>query len=797
MRTKGWKTKGRLLAGTSAFTLGLGLVAGEMRLAEAAPCAGGSNQTVTGGSCTGPFTWSGGNLTVNGTGGIGGGAQGVNSVGPLSLGTLSNSGAITGTQDGIYQDSTTGTLLTNTGTITGQGRDGIGLDGIAGTTFGTIRNGAFGTISGARSGLYIYTYSTVSSLINDGTMTSAGTGVYIDNGGTLSALNNAGTISGAVAAIDNELGELGAITNSGTISGNIINNSTSDLVINGGSGSTFGTLSNGTITNQQSDLLFTSGNLWLQDDIDVTGHTLIISSATLKLNSARAVTGNFRQTGGGLLIVATGNGAAYGYLTVSGTAAVSGTRITISGAGLSPGQTFSVIRAGTGAYNTATDTGAVSGTARLSATVSTANGGNDLVVVLIDCPSCDAGQTDTQSGSSGGSSGASQQSGPQTGSPVANMYQIKGAQAGSTGGDMGGTLDRIVAAGSVPAAFRYGVLNVIDAMSTDARKSDAIQQLAPTRAAPAFQVTSGAATAVLGAVEQHQQTVMGVGPVTGLSAGSDEHDSALWGQFLGGVALRGTTAAADGYRTTLFGAAFGLDHRFTDHAMGGIAASWLRGMTRGIDGASGSSTTLDSYQLTFYSTLRDGSAFVDSQLATGLDLFSQSRAIPFLGGVANASYGGRHYLARVLGGYDLPATDTLTVTPLVGLSWLRGINHQYTETDAGAANLSVDRGALSSLTQEVGGKVSWRVDTGLGTFKPEVRLEYIRDYLQAPVATSGLLAGQAFATTTPRPSANGIQLGLAMTLNRNDSVSFRAEYQGEARTKYKSHAGVVKAIWGF
>jgi hypothetical protein len=40
-------------------------------------------------------------------------------------------------------------------------------------------------------------------------------------------------------------------------------------------------------------------------------------------------------------------------------------------------------------------------------------------------------------------------------------------------------------------------------------------------------------------------------------------------------------------------------------------------------------------------------------------------------------------------------------------------------------------------------------------------------------------------------------VGLALTLNGNDSLSFRAEYEGEARVKYQSHTGLVKVLWGF
>ncbi len=175
---------------------------------------------------------------------------------------------------------------------------------------------------------------------------------------------------------------------------------------------------------------------------------------------------------------------------------------------------------------------------------------------------------------------------------------------------------------------------------------------------------------------------------------------------------------------------------------------------------------------------------------------NQKREIAFLNQSATADYGGEQYLLRGQGGYDIPVDD-FKLTPLAGLTWVRSVNDRYTETGAGSANLSVDRRGVNSLSQDLGGKLSWSIFTDLGMIKPEVRAEWVHDYTQGAVPTSGLLAGTSYIVSSPRTSPDGIQVGLAATLNSSDDLSFRAEYEGEARAKFQSHTGMLKAVWGF
>ena len=722
----------------------------------------------------------------------GGGWTGILNNTGSTIGTLSNSGTISGGggNAGIVNNGSIGTL-TNDGTISGT----IGILNNTGGSIVTLSNS--GTISGDASYAGIINSGSIGTLANDGTVsgnngfanggsigalsnnrTISGGNNGIFNTGTISALSNSGTIQAPTAIFNDTTGTLGPIVNSGLIAGNITNLSSQTLTIDGGSGTTFGTLTGasgaigsanqGTITNTASNLVFASGNLLLNDAIDVGSNKVVNNGATLKVVNPVAITGAYQQTGGGLVAQAA-SASSYGYLNISRNATVANAAIVITGSGLVDGSSFTIVRAGgTGSYSG--DTVSIVGTNGLTATLKTV--GNDLVVSL---------------------------AGPSSGSPSGgnSNFTAIGLATGGVAAQLGPVLDGINGSSAASAiAFQHAVLVPL-VMLPRSQQGQAMKQLAP--AYNTSQLVLASAPTVQETVEQHQQTTMRYDPKAGEAAPSDAWDSALWAHLLGNGARRDSSAGFDGYRSSDAGLIAGVDHLFTPQMLGGVAVSGLRGSLGGSDNGSGQSATMDSYQLTLYGTYRHGRAFIDGQLGTGWNHFRQNRAIPFLAETASASFDGRQYLAHALAGYDLPVggPGDMLITPLVGLSWLRAHNGAYGETGAGAADLSVKGQTLDGLTQELGVKTAWSFATGFGQLVPEVTTQWVHDYTHGAVATSGVIGGETFVVTVPRGAADGARIGTAATLKRNERLSFGAEYNGELRAGYRSHTGSLKARWQF
>jgi len=768
-------------------------------------------------------TGSLGSLTNSGK--LSGSSSGLNNSGAISA--LTNSGTITGTNYALNNSGTISTL-TNSGSIIGSvtnsGYLGIGdtvsVSGAFSQTSGTLALGSSGeliltgaasitagtvTASMVSTGNYLvgdsrtlisaanltsgasisianptglstsisagsgilkvvyqndYIGGSLSSLSNSGTISGVDQAVYVASTGSLGSLTNSGTISGGTYAINNA-GTLGLITNSGLISGNI-SSSSDNLSIAGGT-SSFGTLSGGTIaigSSGSGTLSLTSGSLWLMDNITGT----LKSSATVKLSTGVSVSGDYTQSSGALVIAETSS-TSYGYLTVSGAATVTGTSITISGTNLTAGETFTIVRsASSGSYSS--DTATVRQTSGLSASVSTV--GNNLVVTLATCSSC--------------------------GSTGSNVSYASLGQSSGVGG-LGSALDSL-SSSSNTSSDMTSILTIINNLGTSAAQSAAVKELAPSQSTTPSQMGFSASQLLGNAVETHQETAMDYDPATGKAAGSEAYQNALWGEVLGGGAIRSGADGANGYRMKEAGLASGVDHMFSDDLLGGMALSWVRGYSVNSDAAA-TNSTLDSYMATGYTTYRQGRMFISGQLGMGYDQFHQSRAISFLNRTATADFGGWQYQLRSKAGYNIPLSDGLTATPLAGLALGRSVNDGYTESGAGSANLTVQRQDVISLTQDIGGKLGWSLDTGWGRLKPEVRVEWVHDYRQSAVTSSGSIDGAAFTSAAPRLSSDGLQLGLAATLDRTDNLSLRAEYTGELRPSYQSHTAMVKAIWGF
>ncbi|RKP43644.1 autotransporter domain-containing protein, partial [Pararobbsia silviterrae] len=278
------KKKALALAVASAIT-------GMLPLIAQADCAGSPLSTST--STT--VTWSSGNCTVTNAGTISVANSAAVEVSTSSVGTLSNSGTISGYNAGVYNNGGTINVLTNGGTMaatatnTGAGVVNSGNIGQL-TNSGTISGNAgidnrggvitvlnnSGTISPSYSaifntgsigqltnsgkilgdwGIINYSEGVITSLVNSvgGTISPLETG--IQNYGRISTITNAGEIIASAAIWNTGTGAIGAINNSGTIRG------TEYAILNFPSAS-IGTITNsgaiiGTIKNENADVVLT------------------------------------------------------------------------------------------------------------------------------------------------------------------------------------------------------------------------------------------------------------------------------------------------------------------------------------------------------------------------------------------------------------------------------------------------------------------------------------------------------------------------------------------------------------
>ncbi|KPF83418.1 hypothetical protein IP70_18875, partial [alpha proteobacterium AAP38] len=684
-------------------------------------------------SVTGNYSQTAGRLDVNGN------VLSVSGAASITGGTVATSLAATGN----YLAGSQRTLVT--------GGTGSNYTGVA------VSNSLTGLIaSGATSGTNL-----VLNFANN----------YV--GGALDNLTNSGSLSAATALYIAGSGSLGTLSNSGTIAGNITNLSARDLLIAGGSATAPGVLTGlngsvGRITNRLSDVRFVSGTTQLNSAIDVGTRNVVNAGATLLVNSAISITGSFTQSAGAL-VFGIGSDNAYGSLQVSGTSALTSGTVTltpVAGAAFTSGNSYTIVRSG-GAITLGNLTFTAGGF-NISPSIVSAGGFNDLIVKL-----------------------------------QSNFTEV-GVDTGGAAIGTGAALDKIaaIATSTSPsaAAVQTQVLTPLSQLSQTEQQT-AITQLSPNQLTPQLSVVLPAPASA--AVGQHQQVASNalVTGEKGLAAGSSSEKGAIWGELLGNSVRRDTTTSAAGYKGNSGGLLTGVDWFATDNLAVGMAFSWMRSNTDGRGPMSGSSTKINSYQLTSYATWRpewaDSRLSVGGQLGAGYNDFDQKRYVLFLKREARANYGGEQYLGKADIGYDLFRLGDTVVTPKLSLRAVRLVNHAYEETGADVVNLAVMKVRTDAVTQELGVQAKTTFGSFMGPTTIDLDAGWVHDYLKGPIATTGVLAGVTFSSTTERPAADGVIVRLGATVAHSDSVDFRIEYGGELRSKYLSNTVLVRTTFRF
>lgn len=724
-----------------------------------------SNTTLFG-TTNSQVSWTGGNFSITNTGVITGSASpALNVTG--SVGTLTNNGLISTSGGHGMDNSGNIPVLVNNGTITASAGAGTGIS----------NNGSIGTLS--NSGLInggVTTFGAITTLINSGLIsaTSVSLGIY-----------NSGSV--------------GSLINSGTIVGNIANTTATNLSISGGSGSTFGTLTgyNGTIgliDNQSSNVVFSSGNLLLNDNINVASHTVSNLASTLQLNNRITITGNYFQGAGATLIMGVANGATsngvtgdtgYGSLVVTGnTTIASGSTITLkklNSYAFAQGQRFVAISTtGTATYNAGalTYTSPANGLVVTGATVVDGNGKNNLVLTLA---------SNAVSGE-GNSSAPINRASTTNGTAALNgLFRYTGIN-----NDLLNVFNAAAALGSSDSANRAGA------------------QLSPaSNAGAAVNSSTASTTEVLNMAAGRVDglRVAQAGGQSGIATGERGSDIALWGQAFGGKSNQAQRDNISGYYANYKGLLIGADTQTGDRWRVGGLVSYANTSLANTGDNTGSSASADSYGVTGYAGYTADRYFLDFSAGVVSHSYHTVRNVNFSGfsGSALGKFNGLQYVASVRGGYPIKLDDWLsdtTLTPLLGLSYSNLRQNGYSETGGNGAALSVGAASNSSLKSELGAKLERRFATSYGEMIPSLQLGWRHEYRSnAQQLTASYVNDGNGATSFVSQGASPIRdtgvLALGLTLMRSERVSIAARYTLEGASGFTSQTADVRLRYQF
>jgi len=266
-----------------------------------------------------------------------------------------------------------------------------------------------------------------------------------------------------------------------------------------------------------------------------------------------------------------------------------------------------------------------------------------------------------------------------------------------------------------------------------------------------------------------------------LSSLSNDPESAPRGFWMKGYGNRGRMEGDDRsskYHYNTGGITGGFDRKIGHNMLAGLSAGYAR-TDASLDDLS-ENATVSSWQGSLYGAYLAGPWYMNGILAYGYNHNATARNIT-IGGVnrrAVADYAGNALAAFVEAGYVM-TVKTVSVIPMASFQAGTLIRDGFTEQDAGAFNLTVDKERTSSYLSGLGIKAGRNFVVKTATLTPEVRVKWLHEFSDDDYMINAAFAGAPASTFTVRggkPGRDTIDLGLGVTCLVQENVHLFLAY---------------------
>jgi len=714
------------------------------------------------------------NGTINGAGSLGNSASVV------------NNGRITGDTNGITGSGS----ITNTGTIIGTAGTGVQMTGP-----GVLTNAAHALIQGGQYGIQVGTGSTVN---NAGTiLDDAIAGAALGSG---AVVNNSGTIGGVTGAVFTGTGA--TLANSGTISGsggiavqfdagaNSLTLGTGSVLngdIDGGGGAGQITLTgSGTLTNAVthfgagSGLGIASGASWIASGnwaIATVTNAGLFQAGTL--TTPLQLTGNFTQLSGATLQVALGGNGNASTFAIDGSAALAGTLALVpTGSFTVAGTRYTILTASSGVSGVF---GQVTfGNALLAPDLT--YDPNDVVVTFGQLPVSTATSTPLGGGTPNQSATAFALDKAVAANPAAFAATLTGLDQMSAA-QVRASLDRL-------SGENFASLPTIALMAGEQFVSQFQQQAILARLGDSASAAGRDAAAAGG---RQQLASLNGAPVTNPWANL----SLPWGIWAAGYGQMGHLDGdgnTHGLSESVTGAAVGADYKVNPALRVGLAVGY-GSAAYSLDNGGGAGD-VNYTQVGVYSDYTKGPVYLEGMLGVAVGNGSTSRdaSLPGAPAQAHADVSSTEVLGGIEAGYRLPLNRTLTLTPFAGLSFGTVWQNAFTESGAGALDLSTQNQSKSSVKSTLGARLAADVPVSRWLVASSLQVGWSHEFAPTDRNSTAYFAGlpsTAFTVAGARVPGNSAMVAVGLSTRVSAGGSLNLHYDG-----YFSGTGSSNAVTG-
>jgi outer membrane autotransporter protein len=253
-----------------------------------------------------------------------------------------------------------------------------------------------------------------------------------------------------------------------------------------------------------------------------------------------------------------------------------------------------------------------------------------------------------------------------------------------------------------------GVITALDGL-TGAAQANAITQTLPV-------ITGAASQATTSSMQALNQVIQGrSSSLRGMSSG-DEYigNRDVWMKGFGSWANQHDINGVSGYKINTGGLAIGIDKGLTRKANIGAVFAFSNSGVSSNSSSAPSGVTVNSYQAGVYGDYAIHPQLIaNAQVDIGMNQNNAYRNITFMGTNANSSY--NSYSGHVGTGvkYLMPLSTQNTFIPSVRVDYTTVQSQAYTETGAGALNLSVGQQTYSTLIPSADLRIDHSLDSRL------------------------------------------------------------------------------------
>ena len=253
----------------------------------------------------------------------------------------------------------------------------------------------------------------------------------------------------------------------------------------------------------------------------------------------------------------------------------------------------------------------------------------------------------------------------------------------------------------------------------------------------------------------------------GGGASADPNGPSRLGAFLNGTGSFGTRDATDrevGFDFHTGGLTAGVDYRLADNFILGVAFNYLRTDAE-INSLLGDVATR-GYGGLLYGTYYIGAFYVDVSGGFTWNTYDTNRNIAYAGvgptftivnRTATGDTDGQEYSANVGAGYDFK-WGAFTLTPFGRVEYLNTATEGFTESGALGLDLAIRGQRVQSLRTALGAQVAYAFSVPFGVLVPQLRAEWLHEYLNGSRAVTAHFVndpfGTAFFIPTDNPSRN-------------------------------------------